>query len=121
MVDKVRLVTKSLADGVITTLTSAPSFTSRRMRKIDLYAAMLPVIPINIFLPCSMLIESQNSKILFLIPALSSRVASGLRLFNHSFYPSQSKKASRNWDAENFYDRLVIFPQLKRSSSPLRK
>jgi hypothetical protein len=39
-----------VAASVMTTLTSAPAFTSNRTRYIVLYAAMLPVIPTRIFL-----------------------------------------------------------------------
>src|SRR5689334_10553763 len=49
--DKVRGVMKSRAEGVITTLTCAPSFTSKRTSKADLYAAMLPVMPRRMCFP----------------------------------------------------------------------
>jgi hypothetical protein len=41
--------TNSLAVGVITTLTSAPALINNLTSKIVLYAAILAVIPINIF------------------------------------------------------------------------
>ena len=49
----VRGVIKSTAEGVIITLTFAPSLTSKRIKNADLYAAILPDTPIIIFLPRS--------------------------------------------------------------------
>ena len=49
--DSVIGVINSFPAGVITTCTSAPAFTSPRIIRHALYAAMLPVIPSTIFFP----------------------------------------------------------------------
>ena len=50
-VESVSGVMNSFAAGVITTCTSAPSFTNNLTSKAALYAAMLPVTPRTIFFP----------------------------------------------------------------------
>jgi len=52
-VARVRGVMNSVATGVIITLTLAPSLTINLTRKAALYAAILPVMPSNIFFPLS--------------------------------------------------------------------
>lgn len=52
-VESVSGLIKSVAEGVIITFTCAPSFISDLMSIADLYAAILPVTPIKIFLPRS--------------------------------------------------------------------
>jgi hypothetical protein len=56
-VERVKGETKSAAAGVITILTSAPALTNSLVRRIDLYAAILPEMAIRIFLPCSIVIK----------------------------------------------------------------
>src|SRR5690606_34126202 len=53
--ERVTGVINSLPAAVITTCTSAPSFTNKRKNIAALYAAMLPVIPNIIFLPSSLM------------------------------------------------------------------
>ena len=50
-------VINSVADEVITTFTSAPLEISDLTNKADLYAAILPHTPTNIFLPSSMRVK----------------------------------------------------------------
>ena len=60
-VDSVSGVINSFADGVMTTWTSAPSFTRSLTRSAALYAAMLPLTPKTIFFPLSI----SQDKLLF--------------------------------------------------------
>jgi hypothetical protein len=46
---------KFVAEGVIINFTSAPAFTKSRTSHAILYAAMLPVTPMSIFLPFSII------------------------------------------------------------------
>ena len=50
-VDRVNGETKSFADAVITTFTSAPALINNLTSMAVLYAAILPVMPNNIFFP----------------------------------------------------------------------
>ena len=50
-------VINSLPEGVITTCTSAPAFTSSRRRVTDLYAAIPPVMPNMKCRPLSMVLS----------------------------------------------------------------
>ena len=59
--DSVIGVINSFPAGVITTCTSAPAFTSPRIIRHALYAAMLPVIPSTIFFPLSITSNFLNS------------------------------------------------------------
>ena len=51
-VSKVRGVTNLVAASVMTTCTSAPRLVSSRSNSTALYAAMLPVTPSRMRLPC---------------------------------------------------------------------
>jgi len=52
---------KSFAAGVIIIFTSAPDFTKSLTNNADLYAAMLPHTPSNIFLPFSIKVIDLHS------------------------------------------------------------